>query len=125
MSHCHLLGGYFSSAVQIFIGVIAFSSLVYKREFVETSPSRRPINIWLMDVSKQAISSVIIHFCNIGLSILFAKLSLTPDNDISDECAFYFLSFLLDTIVGVYLIFLLLGVAQQLALQYEITAHQK
>ena len=98
------------------------SSLVYKREYVETSP-RRPVNIWLMDISKQGISSVIIHFCNIGLSILFAKLSLTPERS-SDECAFYFLSFVLDTIVGVYLIFVGLGVVQKLALQFEIKSIQ-
>ena len=77
-----------------------------------------------MDVSKQIISSVIIHFCNIGLSILFAKLNLTPDSP-SDECAFYFISFVLDTIVGVYIIWIGLRIVQSLAKQHDIKSLQE
>jgi len=119
---CHLLGGWFATSIQVFIGVIALTSLVYKREFIENP--KRPITIWFMDVSKQIFSSVIIHFCNIGLSILFANLNLTPDSP-SDECAFYFISFVLDTIVGVYLIWIGLRIVQSLAKQYDIKSLQE
>ena len=119
---CHLLGGWFATFVQVFIGIIAMSSLVYKREYIENP--KRPISIWLMDVSKQGISSIIIHFCNIGLSILFAAVNLTPDQP-ADECAFYFLSFVLDTIVGVYLIWVGLNIARIFAIQFDIKSIQE
>ena len=72
---CHLLGGWFATSIQVFIGIIALTSLVYKREFVENP--KRPISIWIMDVSKQIFSSVIIHFCNIGIIISITNVIVT------------------------------------------------
>jgi hypothetical protein len=92
--------------LQLVLGVTALMSLIYKRQ---TESPRRPFDVWFMDVSKQGFSSVLVHFWNIGLSIIFANLS-SNDNRASDECAFYFINFLLDTFVGVFLVWLLLKV---------------
>ena len=75
-----------------------------------------------MDVSKQAIGSIFIHFWNIGLSILFArKLEDSSDtSNQSDECAFYFLSFLFDTIFGIFFVWALLKMIKMVALSYRI-----
>ena len=70
-----------------------------------------------MDVSKQAIGGIFIHFWNIVLSILFAQTLVDSSNnsDQSDECAFYFLMFLFDTIFGVSFIWILLRLVKAIA----------
>ena len=132
---CHLLAGTFAVVIQAFIGVVSLSTLVYKR-FVDAS--RRPLEIWLMDVSKQIFSSVFIHFWNIFLSIAFTNkldnLRLNSSNGVDvaqirrgvvyfwvpDECSFYFLSFVFDTVLGVLLIWVLLKVTRQLAIYFRV-----
>lgn len=106
---CRLLSGSYASMLQVFLGVFSLSSLFYKRWIVESeSPAMRPYEVWLMDVSKQAVQSVFVHFGNIALAIVFAGLHMddNPSASSGDECAFYFLSFMLDTLVGVHLIWL-------------------
>ena len=74
-----------------------------------------------MDVSKQAASSVFIHFWNIGLSILFANTILDGvELSNGDECSFYFLSFLFDTILGVFFVWVLLRLIRRVALYFKI-----
>ena len=134
---CHLLAGSFAVVIQAFIGIVSLSTLVYKR-FIDNS--RRPLEIWLMDVSKQIFSSIFIHFWNIALSIIFTNkldnLRLNSSNGVDvaqirrgvvyfwvpDECSFYFLSFVFDTILGVFLIWVLLKVARQLAITCRLEA---
>lgn len=138
---CVLLGGTFAYLIQLFIGVVAMSTLVYKRNVTEHP--RRPLDIWLMDVSKQLVSSVIIHVWNIGLSILFASLNASYNDDKTDdyddnaeggssivneegdECAFYFLNFLFDTIFGVFLVFLMIKASGNIAVYFNMPSIQK
>jgi hypothetical protein len=49
---CELLSGKETYAIQLLLGVIAFGTLWYKRQ---VERPRRPLQIWSMDVSKQAI----------------------------------------------------------------------
>ena len=78
--------------------------------------------MWLMDVSKQATGGIFIHLWNIVLSILFAQtLADSSDtSDQSDECAFYFLMFLFDTIFGVSFIWILLRLMKAIAESFGI-----
>lgn len=124
-AECQLLGGFFQYLVQFFLGVIAIATLVYKRAV--TDSHKRPIDIWLFDVSKQGISSVIIHFWNIGLSILFAHLNIGSDGEGvgSDECAFYFLTFFFDTFLGVLLISLMLKAVKAIATFIQIPSIER
>ena len=111
---CQLLGGSFANLLQLFIGLTAGVSLIYKRYVVETN--RRPIEIWFLDISKQGISSLIIHFWNIGQSILFSKLNFNHEiNYHTDECANYFIYFVLDTFLGVYLVWIILEIIKYIA----------
>ena len=83
-----------------------------------------------MDASKQIFSSFIIHFFNIGMSILFANTfanSFLDTTDLTeearlepDECSFYFLSFVFDTVLGVFIVWILLKVSKQLATTFKI-----
>lgn len=108
--------------VQVFIGVFAAASLVYKR-ILEPPNSRRPVSIWLMDVSKQGVSSVVIHFSNILLAIIYASMDIFQSGEQEgDECAFYFIGFVMDTIVGVFIIWLLLKAVRSIALYFGVHA---
>lgn len=116
---CHLLGGTFSLWIQVFIGAVAAATLIYKRSVAEHP--RRPLEIWMMDVSKQAVSSVIVHFWNIGLAIIFSKLAITSVSHSSgDECAFYFISFFFDTAFGTYLVYIMLKASQHVGVMFNI-----
>jgi hypothetical protein len=119
-SQCHLIAGKFATSLQIFIGATAMGTLIYKR-YTETP--RRFLDIWLMDVSKQVFSSALVHFWNIGLSILFTSSFLTTSGTSGgDECSFYFLNFVFDTILGVFMIWILLKVLKRIAFAFGIEA---
>lgn len=109
MKECKLLSGPFATSLQICIGISASSTLLYKR-YIEHP--KRPWNIWMMDVSKQGFSSVLMHAWNIFQSILFSALSTRSS---PDECANYFINFLLDTLFGVFIIWAGLSLICRLA----------
>ena len=49
---CQLLSGFQTYFVQIFLGIVALSTLWYKRT---VERPKRSFEIWLLDVSKQGI----------------------------------------------------------------------
>lgn len=64
---CEILGP-FSLIIQACLGLLAMSSLVWKR-YCEY-PNRRPWKIWFYDVSKQVFGALGVHVLNIIISIL-------------------------------------------------------
>jgi hypothetical protein len=60
---------------------------------------QRPIVVWLMDTSKQAISSGIAHAAGIIVAICVHKGRGAVDGS---ECAWYFIVFSIDTTLGVF-----------------------
>lgn len=98
---CELLGP-FAIVVQSSLGALAILSLFYKR-YMERP--RRPLKIWMFDVSKQLFGAGIVHFLNIAMS---AESSPYVMKQSTSPCTWYFLNVLLDTTVGVGLIWLLL-----------------
>lgn len=103
---CHLLGPY-ALIVQGALGLLAVSSLAYKR-WRETP--RRPLKIWFFDVSKQVFGSVLLHLANILMSMLSsgkfdvaANTKATPQYAGEDDkgntpnpCSFYLLNLAID-----------------------------
>ena len=87
---CELLG-MFGFFIQFVLGVICFSVLVIKRQL--ESPKRSLI-IWFLDISKQGISTLILHFFN-----LFFSVVVTSENE--DQCVWYLNNVLLDGTIGV------------------------
>jgi len=121
---CLLVVGWFAVLLQILIAGLAASSLLYKRHYLEKEP-RRPHKVWLMDMGKQCTQGFFVHFTNMSLAILMARAisdassnspkaaNLAHHLHHKDECALYFISFVLDTFVGVFIIWgLLHGVSQ-------------
>ncbi|KAF9450677.1 hypothetical protein P691DRAFT_700883 [Macrolepiota fuliginosa MF-IS2] len=95
---CQLLGPT-ALIVQGLMGVLVILSLVYKRH---GETPKRPWRIWLFDVSKQVVGQMFVHGVNVFVS------HLGSNNTESNACVFYFLNILIDTTLGVALIYVTL-----------------
>ncbi|XP_078595037.1 store-operated calcium entry regulator STIMATE-like [Branchiostoma floridae x Branchiostoma japonicum] len=97
LHHCShgALMGRFGVLIQGILGIVAFSTLMLKR-YREPKGERRPWRIWFYDTSKQAIGAAFIHFANVFLADMFQ----------GDPCTWYIINFLLDSTVGLLLIYL-------------------
>ncbi|KNZ76027.1 Transmembrane protein 110 [Termitomyces sp. J132] len=95
---CQLLGPT-ALAVQAALGVFVLLSLVYKRH---REPIKRPWAIWVFDVSKQVAGQMFVHGANVLAS------DIISDYTSGNACVFYFLHILLDTTLGVGIIYLIL-----------------
>jgi len=101
---CRLLGP-FSLLVQAALGALALVSLVYKRW---RERPRRPVKIWLFDVSKQVFGAIILHALNLLLSMLssgrfdaakpaaYIASSGGEERQQPNGCSFYLLNLAID-----------------------------
>ncbi|KAJ8462124.1 hypothetical protein ONZ45_g18049 [Pleurotus djamor] len=92
---CSLLGPT-ALVVQGLMGILVILSLVYKRQ---RETSKRPWRIWLFDVSKQVVGQMFVHGVNVLISDLISHHSS------ANACVSYFLNILIDTTLGVALIY--------------------
>uniref|UniRef100_A0A7S1SNL5 Uncharacterized protein n=1 Tax=Tetraselmis chuii TaxID=63592 RepID=A0A7S1SNL5_9CHLO len=92
---CKLLSGSAAICAQVVLLFLVLGSLFYKRQKEEP---RRPVNVFCLDVSKQAFSSGAAHICGMLIAIVahFSTAGFSPS-----ECAWYFVVFSLDTSLGV------------------------
>ncbi|KAF9006665.1 vacuolar membrane protein-domain-containing protein [Cyathus striatus] len=95
---CQLLGPT-ALVVQALMGVLVILSLVYKRH--RESP-KRPWRIWLFDISKQVVGQMFVH----GFNVLISHIVSVGTS--SNACITYFLNILIDTTLGVALIYFIL-----------------
>lgn len=97
---CELLGP-FALLVQGALGIMALSSLVWKRYHERP---QRPLKVWGFDVSKQVVGSVLLHIANLLMSMLSAgKFDVTPKVTEGagkqyqpNPCSFYLLNLAID-----------------------------
>lgn len=90
---CQLIG-FAGIIVQLVLGALSFSVLIYKR-YIERP--KRAWRIWFMDTSKQGVSQFLAHVINVAISMqLSSRLS-------SDACIWYFTTNVLDNTIGVVL----------------------
>ncbi|KAG1734973.1 vacuolar membrane protein-domain-containing protein [Suillus lakei] len=92
---CQLLGPT-ALVVQALMGVLVILSLVYKRH---REPQKRPWRIWLFDVSKQIVGQMFVH----GVNVLISDLG--SHHNAGNACTYYFLNVLIDTTLGVAIIY--------------------
>ncbi|CAN6663422.1 hypothetical protein TRVA0_035S00364 [Trichomonascus vanleenenianus] len=111
---CQLLGP-FALLVQSLMGVIAILSLVVKRN---REYPQRPWKIWLFDVMKQVFGAAGLHFLNVLASILFSE-SGEPDLD-RNPCTWYFLNVLVDTTIGVPVLWFFLFIVHTVAYRLNV-----
>lgn len=95
--HCSqdALTGLLGWILQLTLACLAFTCLIFKR-FCEPKYERRPWIIWFYDTSKQVIGSLVIHVSNLILASSFH----------GDPCTWYVIHFLLDSSLGLFLIYL-------------------
>jgi len=117
---CKLVAGRFAALVQFVLMWMALSALLLKRRM---EVPRRDFKVWLLDSGKQCIGGLFIHFCNLGVSMLFAHaMGRSATAGSKDECAFYFFNFLVDTTIGLAIIWLLLQILERAARALEWTS---
>jgi len=95
----------FTSFVQILLAVIALGSLYFKRH--HEIPKRKFMTWWL-DVSKQGIGAVYAHIVNMYIAAIMSTFT-RGDYILKDQCAWYSISFLTDTTVGLFFSLIFLG----------------
>jgi len=111
-THCAVIEGWFPLLVQVVLGLIAFSSLIIKR-FLEKP--RRPWIIWGMDVSKQIVSSLAAHSMGIISSLIMSHIT-----ESDSECAWYLVTFFIDTTLGMAVSISLMKLAALFALKSQL-----
>ncbi|XP_066912651.1 store-operated calcium entry regulator STIMATE-like [Clytia hemisphaerica] len=102
--HCSLNNN-FGITVQAILAFTAFAILILKRCH-EPKEERRSVAIWFCDTSKQAIGAMLIHFANVFLAELSHE---------KDPCTWYFINYLLDTTIGLLVIWLALRLLHVIA----------
>lgn len=100
----HTLSGYF---VQCALGIIAFLSLVLKRN---CEKPRRRWKTFFRDASKQAFGAGVAHVLNMVLAIVL--------NGSGNECKWYFIIYIVDNVVGVLLNLVVLLAIEKVASKY-------
>ncbi|SCV72397.1 BQ2448_3934 [Microbotryum intermedium] len=108
---CELLGP-FALVVQAIMGIVVVGSLVIKR--AQEKPRRR-WKVWLGDVGKQIVGQAFVHFSNVAISDLIARHKL--DN----PCSLYALNILIDTTLGVLIVYSFLRISTHILKQYSPT----
>lgn len=88
----------FTSFVQVLLAGIALGSLYIKRN---NERPRRKFMTWWLDVSKQGIGAVYAHISNMYIAAIISE-NTRGDYELKDQCAWYSISFLVDTTVGLF-----------------------
>ncbi|CAG2115897.1 unnamed protein product, partial [Medioppia subpectinata] len=111
VDHCThgSLTSWFGWTIQFLLATIAFACLIVKR-FCEPQRYRRPWLIWFFDTSKQGFGAIVVHFSNIIVAELVEG---------RDPCTLYIISFLLDSSIGLLLLWLLIRLTEYLAVRYR------
>ncbi|POS83012.1 hypothetical protein EPUL_006145 [Erysiphe pulchra] len=131
---CRLLGP-FAIFVQGALGLLALTALVFKRW---RERPQRPVKIWIFDVSKQILGSILVHLANLVMSLVSSgQFSIKVDPavintrklqgrfaDNSDDyspnpCSFYLLNLAIDTTIGIPILIFLLHIITKLLLHTE------
>ncbi|RKF61104.1 Vacuolar membrane protein [Erysiphe neolycopersici] len=128
---CRLLGP-FAIFVQGALGLLALTALVFKRW---RERPQRPVKIWIFDVSKQILGSILVHLANLAMSLVSSgqlsikvdpavvntrqlqeRLANNSDDYSPNPCSFYLLNLAIDTTIGIPILIFLLHIITKLLL---------
>ncbi|XP_017773579.1 PREDICTED: store-operated calcium entry regulator STIMATE-like [Nicrophorus vespilloides] len=90
--------------LQVLLACLAFTCLIAKR-FCEPRSERRSWLIWFYDTSKQGMGALAIHLANVWLAGQYT----------GDPCTWYIINFLLDSSLGLLIIFIGIRFSQYLS----------
>lgn len=106
-AECKILNDNFSYAMQYVLGFLCLLSLVAKWHFERP---RRLCWVFLLDGSKQFIAALWYHILNMLFAVFFSR---GHEGLPADECAWYFVNFIIDTTFGLWLNFVLLRLSER------------
>ena len=106
---------FFTVAVQLTLAIAAIASLWIKR--LREHPQRTLIT-WFFDVSKQGFGACYAHVMNMFIAAVISE-NIRGENVLEDQCAWYGLSYLIDTTFGLLLAILGLQAIERLANIYQ------
>lgn len=109
---CSLFGNTFGYMMQLALGVMAFSTLLYKHLRIP-SKGRRKWKVWAGDVGKQCLGSFVGHLWNLW----FAELLTTSG---TNPCLFYLVNFTVDSCIGCVFNWLLLRLVENMAVDFGV-----
>ncbi|KAL2911882.1 hypothetical protein HK105_208665 [Polyrhizophydium stewartii] len=115
--NCQLMDG-FAVVVQATLASIALCSLFVKR--MREHP-RRPLIVWAMDTSKQALAASFVHFANVFVSSVAGIDAEGKEGRSANPCVWYFLNLGLDTTIGVGVLYVFLRILHAIADALRIT----
>ncbi|SCU95853.1 LAMI_0F04082g1_1 [Lachancea mirantina] len=121
---CQLLGSV-SLIIQGFMGATAIGGLLIKRQYERP---RRTWTVWTYDIGKQVLGSLGTHFLNLIASILLKRgkkvllmfLENAPNTGGDDQCDLYFLNLLMDTTVGIPILWFVLHYTESVLLSLGV-----
>ncbi len=116
INQCILIGNEFANSMQFVVCILAISVLFFHKIFVENDilnikrrwnkrykeapGDKRDWSTWFMDNTKQGLSSAAAHIYATYIARMY-----TIGNDDDDECGWFLIQFVFDTIFGVFLSF--------------------
>lgn len=106
---------FFTVFVQMMLAVFALGSLWFKRMYEEP---RRKFLTWFYDVSKQGFGACYAHVLNMLIAALLAK-NLRGETELTDQCAWYGMSYLIDTTLGLILAVIFVKILDYLANKFN------
>jgi hypothetical protein len=87
---------FFTVLVQILLALFALASLWIKRMY--ELPKRKFLT-WFLDISKQGFGACYAHVLNMVIAAIISR-NIRGDTVLDDQCAWYGISFLIDTTLG-------------------------
>ncbi len=92
---------FFTIFVQLLLAFLALCSLYIKR--LQEKP-RRTFRTWFLDVSKQGFGACYAHVLNMLVAYIIARNIMgSTSSTLKDECAWYGISYMIDTTLGLVL----------------------
>ena len=107
----------FSLFIQACLASLALTALIFKWQY---EAHKRHYVTWLLDVSKQVIGAFALHFGNIAIAKVATRIG-AHSSPAANQCVWYFLNVLTDTVIGVPLIYLFLRLLHRLCIAMSVT----
>jgi len=90
----------FTVFVQLLLAFFALMSLWFKRQ--RETPKRK-FRTWFLDCSKQGVGACYAHVCNMVIAAIIVNNGDIDNNSLDDQCAWYGMTYLVDTTLGLLL----------------------
>eukprot|EP00659_Diplonema_papillatum_P006214 gene6214-9518_t len=111
---CTILESAVDYLIQVILGVLAFSTLIFKwRMEAKGGHGRRPGRVFALDTTKQCAGFFIAHVGNMVVASVLAESSVSP-------CVWYFVNIVFDTTVRVLFAFLMLRLVESIIRTYRL-----